>query len=115
MYTINYHEREEQPVDMAGAEKMTVRWLVGKNTGAKTYAMRMFRVAPGGIIPRHTHDEEHQIFILEGEAKILGATEDSIAKKDDTVFIPSNEPHGFDNREGKTDFRFICVIPLLDQ
>jgi quercetin dioxygenase-like cupin family protein len=113
MYAINYKEREEEEVTMANSEKTTVRWLIGRRTGAKTYAMRHFEIAPGGIVPLHTHDEEHEIFILQGKAKMLGAPEESYAVKDDVVFIPSNEEHGYDNREGTEPFRFICVIPLL--
>lgn len=113
MYVINYKEREETPVELAGSKDLKVRWLVGRNTGAKTYAMRHFEIKPGGIIPLHTHDEEHEIFVLEGEAKVLGGEECAIAKKDDVVFVPSNLPHGYDNTDGKKSFRFICCIPLL--
>ncbi len=114
MYVINYKEREESTVEFAGSQNVFVRWLVGRNTGAKTYAMRHFEIKPGGIIPLHTHEEEHEIFVLEGEAKVLGAEEVTIAKKDDIVFVPSNLEHGYDNTEGKKPFRFICIIPLLD-
>jgi quercetin dioxygenase-like cupin family protein len=113
MYAINYKERKEEPVEFAGSKKTFLRWLIGRNTGAKTYAMRHFDIKPGGIIPLHTHEEEHEIFVLEGEAKILGGETGAVAKKDDVVFVPSNLPHGYDNTEGKTSFRFICVIPLL--
>lgn len=113
MYVVNYKEREQKDVEMAGSQKVTVRWLVGRQTGAKTYAMRRFEIAPGGIIPLHTHIEEHQIFILAGEAKVLGDVE-GIAKKDDVVFVPSEEPHGYDNRDGSKPFIFICCIPLLN-
>jgi quercetin dioxygenase-like cupin family protein len=115
MYVINYEQREEIDVTLPGTLDTKMRWLVGCQTGAKTYAMRYFDVQPGGIIPEHTHPEEHEIFILQGEAKLLGDGAGGIAKKDDIVFIPSEEPHGYDNREGKEPFRFICVIPLLDQ
>jgi len=114
MYVINYKDREESPVELSGTKNMTVRWLIGLNTGAKTYAMRHFEIRPGGIIPLHTHDEEHEIFVLEGEAKVLGDEERTIAKKDDVVYVPSNLPHGYDNTEGKESFRFICCIPLLE-
>ncbi len=114
MYAVNYHEREEIEVTLAGSQKTTVRWLVGKRTGAKTYAMRLFDIKPGGIIPLHEHAEEHEIFVLQGQAKIIGGNDGDIAKKDDVVFVPSNQPHGYDNTEGTESFRFICVIPLLD-
>jgi len=98
---------------MADSQKVTMRWLVGRQTGAKTYAMRIFEIAPGGIIPLHSHQEEHEIFVLSGKVKIIGDL-GGIAKKDDVIFVPSNEPHGYDNTEGKEIFRFICVIPLLN-
>jgi quercetin dioxygenase-like cupin family protein len=112
MYVVNYKEREVIEVDMAGSKNATVRWLIGKRTGAINYAMRLFEIAPGGIIPLHSHDEEHEIFILNGKAKLLGDIE-GYAKKDDVVFIPPNIPHGYDNTKGTDSFRFICVIPLL--
>ena len=113
MYVVNYKQREVRDVELAGAKNVTMRWLVGKQTGAKTYAMRLFEVAPGGIIPLHNHPEEHEIFILKGEAKLLGDI-DGVAKKDDVVFVPSNVQHGYDNTAGTEVFRFICVIPLLN-
>ena len=115
MYTVNFQERKEEEVNLAGATKTTVRWLIGRRTGAKTYAMRMFTIAPGGKIPLHSHEEEHEIFVLQGKAEVLGTDEETYAQKDDITFIPSNIEHGYDNTEGKEDFRFICVIPLLNK
>jgi quercetin dioxygenase-like cupin family protein len=115
LYIVNYREREEHEVTLAQSKKTTMRWLVGKSTGARTYAMRRFEVAPGGIIPLHNHEEEHEIFILNGSAKVLGGSEGAVAQKDDVVYVPPNEPHGYDNTEGKEPFSFICVIPLLDK
>lgn len=114
MYVINFEEREEEAVQVPGCKGVTMRWLIGKGTGAKTYGMRYFHVKPGGIIPVHTHPEEHEIFVLEGEAKLLGDLEGNIARADDIIFIPSDAPHGYDNTHGKSPYRFICVIPLLD-
>jgi quercetin dioxygenase-like cupin family protein len=115
LYVIDYEERDEIRVDMPGAEKTTMRWLVGRRSGARTYAMRYFEIEAGGKIPLHQHAEEHEIFILDGEAKLLGGDEGMTAKKDDVVFIEPNEPHGYDNTEGESPFRFICVIPLLEE
>ncbi len=114
MYVVNYKNREAKDVDLAGSQKTTMRWLIGKQTGAQTYAMRYFEIAPGGIVPVHKHPEEHEIFVLKGEAKLLGDIE-SVAKQNDVVFVPPNEPHGYDNTKGTEVFRFICVIPLLDK
>ncbi len=115
MYVVDYQERDEIPVDMPGSKGTTMRWLVGRRSGARTYAMRYFEIQPGGIIPLHQHPEEHEIFILEGKAELLGGQEGMTAQKDDVVFIEPDEPHGYDNSEGKDPFRFICVIPLLEE
>lgn len=115
LYVMNYKEREELAVDLPGAEGTTVRWLIGRSSGAQTYAMRLFEVKPGSKIPIHSHAEEHEIFVLDGEAQLLGAQEPTFAKKDDVVFIPPNMSHGYDNTNGKRAFRFICVIPLLEK
>lgn len=112
MYVVNYKQREAKDVELAGAKQVTVRWLIEKQTGARTYAMRLFEIAPGGIVPLHSHPEEHEIFVLKGEVKLLGDIT-GVAKKDDIVYVPSNGPHGYDNTEGTDVFRFICVIPLL--
>ncbi|MHA1963742.1 MAG: cupin domain-containing protein [Candidatus Thorarchaeota archaeon] len=115
MYVINFKEREETPVELAGSKNVFVRWLIGRRTGAKTYTMRHFEIKPGGVIPLHTHPEEHEIFVLDGEAEVLGVEEGLIAKKDDVVFVESDKAHGYDNTEGIKSFRFICVIPLLNK
>ena len=115
MYVVNFREREVHEVTLADSTKTTMRWLVGKSTGARTYAMRHFEIAPGGVIPLHSHDEEHEIFILTGKAKVLGGPEGVVAQKDDIVYVAPNEPHGYDNTEGKVPFTFICVIPLLEK
>jgi quercetin dioxygenase-like cupin family protein len=115
LYVLNYKEREEKDVPLPGVMKTTMRWLIGRRTGAKTYAMRYFEMQPGGIIPTHTHDEEHEIFILNGEAKVLGECDTDVAKKNDVVFIPAGHPHGYDNADGKEVFSFICVIPLREE
>ena len=108
MYVMNFKEKEETPVEFAGSKNVMMRWLVGRRSGAKTYAMRHFDMKPGGIIPLHSHPEEHEIFVL-------GEVEGLVAKKDDVIFVPSDLPHGYDNTEGKKSFRFICVIPLLNK
>lgn len=115
MYVVNYEEREQTEVPLPGVTKTTMRWLIGKRTGARTYAMRFFEMQPGGIIPIHAHGEEHEIFVLSGEAKVLGESNKDVAKKDDVVFIPPNHPHGYDNTQGTEVFSFICVIPLRDE
>lgn len=113
MYVFNYEEKELEDVSLPGAEKAKMRWLIGRKIGAQRYAMRYFEIQAGGIIPLHSHPEEHEIFVLSGESKVLGESPKDVAVKDDAMFIPSMIPHGYDNTEGTETFRFICVIPYL--
>jgi quercetin dioxygenase-like cupin family protein len=115
MYIINYEQREAAEVGMAGSKGTKMRWLIGVRTGATNFAMRHFEIAPGGMVPLHTHPEEHEIFVLSGKARMLGSPEDQYAQKEDVVFVPSDAPHGYDNSSGSEPFKFICVIPILNK
>ena len=57
---------EAEDVDMEGASKVKVRWLITKEMGAKNFAMRVFEIEPDGYSPLHKHPWEHEVFILEG-------------------------------------------------
>jgi quercetin dioxygenase-like cupin family protein len=50
----------------------------------------LVRFPPGYVEPRHTHDGEHQCFILEGRMLVDGKT----LGPGDYVYGPRNEPHG---------------------
>ena len=69
---VNHYEAvPAKPVDMEGAHGCTVRSLLGQSDGTPTFAMRQFEVAPGGYTPRHSHDYEHEVFVLEGEGVVF--------------------------------------------
>ncbi len=108
----NFKDIKAEPVTTAGATKTTIRWLITKKDNASGYAMRMFEVEPGGVIPTHTHDfEQHEIFVLEGSAKVTAGEKEFRAKKGDAIFVPVGEPHSYIN-DGKEPFKFICVVPI---
>ncbi len=97
---------------LEGTKGVTLHWLINQNDGAKNYAMRLFEVAPDGIIPMHDHEKtEHEVFIVEGEG-ILQTQEKSIKiKKGDAIFIRPGEKHSFQNKS-KKPFKFLCIIPI---
>ena len=41
-----------------GVEGVSIRWVISKDDGAPTFAMRVIDVQPGGNTPFHTHDWE---------------------------------------------------------
>lgn len=93
-----------------GSKKLTVRWLITKETGAQNFAMRLFEMAAGGNSPLHTHNWEHEVFILEGEGVVVGEQDEKTFKAGDAIFIPANEKHQLRNSGEKT-VKFLCLIP----
>jgi quercetin dioxygenase-like cupin family protein len=106
------HARDvpQVPVTMEGAEGCTVRWLVGKSDQAPSFAMRQFEVAPGGYTPRHFHDYEHEVFVLEGEGVVVEGDSQHPLKTGDVVLVIPNEVHQFRNT-GSTPLKFLCLVP----
>jgi quercetin dioxygenase-like cupin family protein len=109
----NPHDVEARNMDMPGATGVTMRLMVGREDGAPNFAMRLFEVQPGGCTPRHSHNYEHEILILEGKAAVgrdQNEANDTIAKTGDVLFIPANQTHQFRNA-GPDMLRFVCLVP----
>lgn len=105
-------DHKEVPAQKAeeGARDITVRWLITKDIGAETFAMRLFEMSSGGYSPYHEHDWEHEVFILEGEGVVKSEQGDIPFSPGTVVFVPPNEPHQFCNT-GKRPVKFLCLIP----
>jgi len=99
-----------KPVDMPGASGCTVRWLLSQSDGTPTFAMREFEVAPGGYTPRHSHDYEHEVFVLEGSGIVFEGDRQHKFTAGDVIFVQPNEVHQFRNT-GSNPMRFLCLIP----
>jgi quercetin dioxygenase-like cupin family protein len=108
---VNHYEAvPAKPVEMEGAHGCTVRWLLGQADGTPTFAMRQFEVAPGGYTPRHSHDYEHEVFVLEGEGVVFEGDRQHRLATGDVIFVQPNEVHQFRNT-GKHPMKFLCLIP----
>jgi quercetin dioxygenase-like cupin family protein len=97
-----------------GASRLTVRWLITKETGAENFAMRLFEMEPGGYSPLHAHPWEHEVFILEGEGFAFDGEEAKGFKAGDVIFIPPSERHQVKN-SGKKTLKFLCLIPYAKE
>lgn len=97
-------------VEMEGAVGCTVRQLVNEADGAPTFAMRQFEVAPGGHTPRHSHDYEHEVFVLEGSGLVFEGNNQHPLTAGDVVLVKPNEIHQFRNT-GQRPLKFLCLIP----
>jgi len=109
MKVFNYQDVEAEKAE-EGAEKLKVRWLITKETGARNFAMRLFEMEPSGFSPLHNHSWEHEIFILEGHGLVTGGKEEKRFKEGDVIFIPPNEIHQLKNA-GEKAVKFLCLIP----
>ena len=55
MKVIHYEQVPEKNVADEEAEGSFIRVLIGPDDGARNFAMRRFRIVPGGHTPRHVH------------------------------------------------------------
>jgi quercetin dioxygenase-like cupin family protein len=99
-----------EKVTMAGAENVTIRWLLGKDSPAPNFWLRLFEVQPGGHTPYHAHPYEHEIFILEGRGQLnaKGTSHDLAAGT--FALVEPNEEHQFENT-GRETLKLLCLVP----
>lgn len=99
--------------DKEGFRGMIQHFLWTKDDGCENFAMRLMEFEPYGYTSYHAHLEEHEFFILEGEAAIVDAegTEINLAVGD-TIFVPGDEPHQVKNAGG-SPMKLLCIIPIL--
>jgi quercetin dioxygenase-like cupin family protein len=72
--------------------------LVSKTTtGARYITTTLVEMQPGGRQHLHRHNTEQSYFILSGQGVMTVGKETKTVKTGDTVFIPSNAPHGLIN------------------
>jgi len=99
-----------EPVDMEGVKDARVRWLITEKDGAPTFAMRLYEVDPGGHTPHHAHGFEHEVFVVEGTGRVVGADGERPFKAGDVIFVPPDEMHQFRNTSDGV-CKFLCMIP----
>ena len=110
---VNHYEAvPAKPVDMEGSHGCKVRWLLSQSDGTPTFAMRQFEVAPGGYTPRHSHDYEHEVFVLEGNGVVFEGDKQHKLSAGDVVFVQPNEVHQFRNT-GQTAAEVFVFDPEL--
>ena len=94
---------------VAAGEGTSRQVLISADEGPN-FAMRRFRMEPGGGMPNHTNTVEHEQYVLRGRARI-GVGEHVVeVSADDVVFIPAGTPHWY-KALGEESFEFLCVVP----
>ena len=87
------------------------REVITAEDGAPHFCMRVFEVEPGSSTPSHSHQWEHEVFVLAGQGVVVSKQGETPIGKDSVIFIAPNEQHCFVNTSSEV-LRFICVIPL---
>jgi quercetin dioxygenase-like cupin family protein len=104
-------EVEAEPV--GAAEGLSKAVLVGEDHGAPNVAIRKFTLAPGGEVPRHTNEVEHEQYVVSGEYVVgLGEAEHTVGPGD-ALHIPAGTVHWYRN-EGEEPGVFVCAVPTGD-
>jgi quercetin dioxygenase-like cupin family protein len=94
--------KDVAPVKTPYADK---RVVIGPKQGAPNFVMRVIDMAPGASYS-HSHDWEHEVFVLSGEATLVTDEAETQLKPDDLIYIAPFEKHGLANRSQEI-FRFI--------
>jgi quercetin dioxygenase-like cupin family protein len=100
-----------KPMEMDGVKGVSMRMMVGRADGAPTFAMRHFTVEPGGYTPHHSHNYEHEVYIVEGSGRVEQSGEKQEIRAGDVVFVQPNNVHQFVNT-GTTPLKFLCMVPV---
>lgn len=109
---VHYLDVRREPVTEQNSRSTWVRWLISWEHGAPNFAMRMFEVESNGNTPLHSHNWEHEIFILEGEGRIICGEINHRVKEGYAILIPPNIEHSIVNDGSKT-LRLLCLIPKI--
>lgn len=107
---VHYKDVPAKPVMMDGAKDVTIRLLIADDDCAPNFKMRRFTLGPGGHTPRHTHDWEHEVYVLDGEGHLWIGGKLRPLGAGMAAFIPAGEEHQFLAGEDK-QLVFLCLIP----
>ena len=98
------------PAEPVRAGKHTrIQVLIGEDEGPN-FALRRFIMEPGGGMPRHVNEVEHEQYVLRGRARIGIGDDVFEVSADDVVYIPAGAPHWYE-ATGDEAFEFLCVVP----
>jgi quercetin dioxygenase-like cupin family protein len=107
----NIDEVARKPVEMDGVSGASMAVMVGRADGAPNFALRQFRIEAGGHTPRHHHDYEHEVFVVEGGGEVLLEGEFRPIRAGDVIFVPAMQEHQFRASTGSA-LRFLCLVPV---
>lgn len=109
MHKVNMSTVEDAPVTEEGSKGARIKWLINEKDGAPNFLMRHFTVEPDGFTPFHSHDWEHEVYILEGKGRVRYEDREEEIRPGDAILIPAGKRHQF--RAGSEPLKFLCLVP----
>jgi len=110
MHLVDALQAELEPVQASGAVGVRIQWLLDEKAGTPTFAMRRFIVEEDGQTPFHSHDWEHEVYVLEGTGVLVIEDEKHPLQPGLAVFIPGGEQHQF-RASAEGPLEFLCLVP----
>lgn len=107
----NINDTPRTPVSMNGVKDASMAIMVGREDGAPNFALRQFRVEPGGHTPHHSHDYEHEVYVVAGSGEILLDGAMRPIRAGDVIYVPADEEHQFQANRGEA-LQFLCIVPV---
>jgi len=109
------HYAEVKPGSYSATPQgVQMREMITDRDGAPNFSLRVFDVQPGASTPFHSHEWEHEVFILEGTGTVRTEGTETPFKRGDSVYVAPHEKHCF-VADPRAPVQFICVIPSKNQ
>lgn len=105
------HSDDVAPQIVQAGHGTTIQVLISPEEGPH-FAMRKFVMQPGGGMPKHTNEVEHEQYVLRGKALVGLGDKEFEVKAGDVLLIPGGVPHWYQNI-GDEPYEFLCIIPNL--
>ena len=105
------HSDDVSAETVPAAQGTTKQVLISPQEGPH-FAMRKFVMQPGGGMPKHTNEVEHEQYVLRGRALVGLGDKEVEARAGDVIFSPAGAVHWYKNI-GDEPYEFLCVVPNL--
>ena len=95
MKHIHYLDEKAEEITEAGAKGIKLRTVIGEKEEVPNFHMRVISFEQGGQSPNHSHDYEHEMYVINGSgtAEVNGETIN--LKQGDIIYVPPNAKHCF--------------------
>ncbi len=110
MKIIDYRDAPARELTSATMRGVTGRVVAGKADGADNFCMRVIELAPGGVVPEHSHPWEHEQFVHAGRGRLGQDGQWTDIGPGTVAFVPADAVHSIENT-GDEPLVIVCLVP----